>query len=170
MRLYQKKIPVIAQEIVKRLTAEDDIETRNGPEVQLDIESVMNEYIRLEREITDKAREHLKNTGLSFEHFGRVKRAKAEERDFAMGEEGIRYMSSQMLEILMQSTHVDEIYTDDREIRAKLEAVLQKYMTLDEEIEEEVRKRLKNLEEGSSAWDIEYKKMLLKMKSKYQLE
>ena len=54
--------------------------------------------------------------------------------------------------------------------QAKLEVVLQKYMTLDEEIEEEVRKRLKNLEEGSSAWDIEYKKMLLKMKSKYQLE
>ncbi len=170
MRLYQKKIPVIAAEIVKRLTVEEDIETRNPTEVQLDIESVMNEYIRLEKEITEKAREHLKATGLSFEHFGRVKRAKAEERDFALGEEGIRYMSNQMLEILMQSTHVEEIYSEDREIRAKLEAVLQKFMTLDEEIDEEVRKRLKNLEEGSSAWDIEYKSMLLKMKQKYQLE
>lgn len=170
MRLYQKKIPVIAAEIVKRLTSEEDIETHSPAEVQLDLESVMNEYLRVEREITDKAREHLKVTGLSFEHFGRVKRAKAEERDFALGEEGIRYMSGQMLEILMQSNHVDEIYSSDAEIRAKIDSVLEKYMTLDEEIEEEVRKRLKNLEEGSSVWEIEYKKTLARMKAKYQLE
>lgn len=170
MRLYQKKVPVIAAEIVKRLTAEEDIETHTPMEVQLDLESVMNEYLRVEREITDKAREHLKITGLSFEHFGRVKRAKAEERNFALGEEGIRYMSGQMMEILMQSTHVDEIYASDAEIRSKIESILEKYMKLDEEIEEEVRKRLKNLEEGSTAWDIEYKKTLARLKTKYQLE
>ena len=55
MRLYQKKVPVIAAEIVKKLTAEEDIETRLPTEVQLDLESVMNEYLRVEREITDNA-------------------------------------------------------------------------------------------------------------------
>ena len=79
-------------------------------------------------------------------------------------------MSGQMIEILMQSTHVDEIYASDAEIRSKIESILEKYMKLDEEIEEEVRKRLKNLEEGSTAWDIEYKKTLARLKAKYQLE
>ena len=53
MKLYQGKIPAIAEEIVRSLTAAGDIEVTDAKEAQLDVESVLREYLRMDREITD---------------------------------------------------------------------------------------------------------------------
>ena len=54
--------------------------------------------------------------------------------------------------------HVDEVFADDNTLRRKTRDVLRKHMMVDEELDEEVRKRIKNLEEGTQTWDIEYGK------------
>jgi len=42
--------------------------------------------------------------------------------------------------------------------------VLKKHMQVDEELDEEVRRRIKNLEEGTSTWEVEYGKVLDQIK------
>jgi hypothetical protein len=41
---------------------------------------------------------------------------------------------------------------------------------VDEAIDQEVRDRIKNLEEGSQAWDLEYQKVLEQVKGKHGLK
>jgi hypothetical protein len=43
-------------------------------------------------------------------------------------------------------------------------------MMVDEEIDQEVRNRIKNLEEGTQAWELEYKRAMEQIKRKHGLE
>src|SRR5687768_15220147 len=69
MRLYSGKIPAIAQEIIRTLTQAEDIEVGDEGEAQLDVEAVLKEYLRTEREITDKTKDLLESRGLPYEQF-----------------------------------------------------------------------------------------------------
>ena len=57
MRLYAGKIPVIGAEIIKALIDAEDISVTDRAEADLDVQAVLKEYLRLEREITDKAKD-----------------------------------------------------------------------------------------------------------------
>jgi uncharacterized protein len=164
MRLYSGKIPLICGEIVRQLTAEGDIETSEPAEVELDVESVLKEYIRTDRELTEKAKDVLDRRKLPYGQFGKVKRAMADELGFGLGEEALNWICSQVTETFMQSGHVEEIYSDDATLRKKMREILRKHMMVDEELDEEVRKRIKNLEEGTQTWDVEYAKVLEQIK------
>jgi hypothetical protein len=170
MKLYQGKIPAIADEIVRTLTAAGDIEVGDAKEATLDVESVLREYLRMDREITDKAKDVLERKNLPYEQFGKIKRSMAEEREFATGEESLNWISNQMLETFMHSQHVDEVFADDTVLRKKLRELLRKHMAVDAELDEEVRRRIKNLAEGTQTWDIEYAKVMEQMKRKHGLE
>ena len=50
MRLYAGKIPVIAAELVKALVDGDDLSVLDRGEADLDVQAVLKEYLRLERE------------------------------------------------------------------------------------------------------------------------
>ena len=65
-----------------------------------------------------------------------------------------------MIESFMQSQHIAEIFVDDAVLRKRMSDVLKKHMQVDEELDEEVRRRIKNLEEGTSTWEVEYGKVL----------
>ena len=65
---------------------------------------------------------------------------------------------------------VYEIYADDATMRRKMRDILKKHMQVDEELDEEVRKRIKNLEEGTQAWELEYQKAMEQIKRKHGLE
>jgi hypothetical protein len=43
-------------------------------------------------------------------------------------------------------------------------------MQVDEAIDQEVRDRIKNLEEGTQAWDVEYQKVLEQIKTKHGIK
>jgi hypothetical protein len=61
----------------------------------------------------------------------------------------------------MASPHIEEIYGADNELRAKMTPILKRYTaSRDNELDEAVRSKIKNLEEGSAAWDIEYERVL----------
>jgi hypothetical protein len=64
----------------------------------------------------------------------------------------------------MQSQHIAEIFVDDAVLRKRMSDVLKKHMQVDEELDEEVRRRIKNLEEGTSTWEVEYGKVLDQIK------
>jgi hypothetical protein len=169
VKLYTGKIATIASEMIQSLVQAQDIEVLDGHEAQLDIEAVLKEYVRMDREITDKAKDLLEERKLPYGQFGKVKRALADERGFALGEEGTAWMANQILETFMQSAHIDEVFADDVTLRKKLKDILKKHMTVDEELDEEVRRRIKNLEEGTQTWELEYAKVMEQIKRKHGL-
>jgi hypothetical protein len=164
MRLYSGKIPTIAGEIVKTLVDSGDIAVIDRGEAEMDAQAVLKEYLRLDREITERTKDVLQKRGLPYEQFGKVKRTLAHEKGLGLGEEGLEWMTSQMIESFMQSPHVEEIFSEDTVLRKRMADVLKRHMLVDEELDEEVRRKIKNLEEGTATWEIEYTKVLDQMK------
>jgi len=166
MRLYSGKIPVIAGDIVRVLTADQDIETDSPREVETDLESVMKEYIRLEREITERAKDRMEALGSDRQDLNRIKKSLAEQRGVGLGDEAPSWILNQMLMMLMRSPHVAEVFADDAVMRRKMQIVLNKHMAVDDEIDQEVRARIKNLQEGTQTWEVEYSKVMDQVKRK----
>lgn len=170
MRLYAGKIDSVAGEIIHRLVSDGDLDVSDRPEAELDVAAVLKEYIRVDRELTERAKDILEIRGLGYSHFGRTKRHLAEQKDFGLGEDGITWMINQMLEAFMQSAHIEEIYADDPTLRRKIRQILGAAMTVDEELDRQVRERIKNLQEGTQTWEIEYQKVLEQMKTRLGLK
>ena len=170
MRLYPGKVDSIADEIITTLTAAGDIEVSDNNEAKLDAASVLKEYIRVDKELTERAKDILEIRGLPYSHLGRTKRQLADQKDFGLGEEGLGWIANQMLEAFMSSRHIEEVFAEDAIMRRKIKEICKKHMQVDEAIDQEVRDRIKNLEEGSQAWDIEYGKVLEQIKQKHGLK
>jgi uncharacterized protein len=160
MRLYSKVIPTIAREVIQTLMQDGDIEveTLRIADAEMDMTATMKEYLAAEERVNAATREALERRGYDQSRFNAVKREMADVRGFKMGDEGIEYVIGQMIEYLLISRNVEEVYAEDTSIRKKVFAIFKKYLDVDDEIDREARARLKHLQEGSTAWDIEYQK------------
>jgi hypothetical protein len=170
MKLYSGKIDSLATEIISRLVTDGDIEVSDRTEAELDVASVLKEYLRVDRELTERAKDIMEIRGLPYSHFGRIKRGLADEKEFGLGEEGVTWILNQLLETFMQSKHIEEIFAEDTAMRRKLKDIVKKHMMVDEELDKEVRQRIRNLEEGTQTWEIEYNRVLEQMKQKFGLK
>ena len=170
MRLYTTKIPLIGSEVVKALLDEAAIAVTDRAEAELDVQAVLKEYVRLDREVTDKAKDLLQSKGLPYEQFGRVKRSIAEEKKFALGDEGLGWITDQLIESFLNSPHIDEVFVEDSVLRRTMATVLKRHMAADGELDAEVRRRIKNLEEGTATWEVEYSKALEQIKRNRGME
>ena len=164
MRLYAGKIDGISADIIRELEEGEDIEVADRQEAQLDVTSVLKEYIRTEKELTERAKDILEIRGLGYSHLGRTRRQLADQKDFGLGDDGPTWIVNQLLETFMQSKHIEEIFSEDALLRRKMKETLRRHMNVDEELDREVRQRIKNLEEGTQTWEIEYQKVLEQMK------
>lgn len=161
MRLFSGKVPALAHDLVVALTGDGTIEVKAEEihEVELDVESVLKEYIRAEREITDRARDVIATQKRDYTELKKIKAQIARERGFQIDEDAIEYLTSQLIEALIHSRHVEEVFGMDNELNLLITPVLRKHLAADEELDNEVRRRIKNLQEGTSAWDIQYGKI-----------
>jgi hypothetical protein len=166
MRLFSGKIPIICDEIVRALTADGDIETEAPAEVILDVESVLKEYLRYERMVTDEAKNRLEARGLPYAQLGKLKNQVAKEKGAPQVDDVLPYLLDQILEILFHSKNVDEVFAEDAALRIKIAPILKKHMDVGGELDEEVRSKIKNLEEGTASFEIEYAKIMGDMKRK----
>ena len=167
MRLYSGKVDTIASEIINTLVQANDIEVSEQNEAVLDAAAVLKEYIRLDKELTERAKDILEIRGLPYSHLGRTKRQLADQKEFGLGDDALTWISTQMLEAFMSSKHIDEVFAEDNILRRKIKDICKKHMMVDETIDQEVRDRIKNLEEGTSAWEVEYAKVLDQIKTKH---
>jgi hypothetical protein len=145
------------------------IEVSNRVEFQTDIESVLREYLRTNREITERSKDILEQRGLPYSELHRIKRQQAEALDFGIGDESLTWIANQMVELFMRSNYVDEVYADDQTLRRKLKEILKKHMQHDEDLDREVRRHLKHLQDGTDTFEIEYQKQLELVKRKHGL-
>ncbi|MGC4114319.1 MAG: DUF507 family protein [Myxococcales bacterium] len=160
MRLYPKVIPAIAREVVQTLSNEGDIEVEpmRVADAEMDMAAIMKEYLANEERVNQATREALERRGYDHGKFNQVKREMADVRGFKMGEEGIEYVIGQMLEFLLISRNIEEVFSEDHSMRKKIFVIMKKHLDVDEEIDREARARIKHVQEGSAAWDIEYSK------------
>ena len=160
MRLYPKVIPIISREVVQRLMQDGDIEVEpmRVADAEMDLSAIMREYLANEERVNQATREALERRGYDYSKFNQVKREMADVRGFKMGDEGIEYVINQMIEFLLISRNVEEVFAADNVIRLKIHSVMKKHLDVDDEIDKEARSRLKHLQEGTSAFDIEYNK------------
>jgi hypothetical protein len=170
MRLYTAKVPTISNELVRSLVDSGSIETENSGEVELDVASVLKEYIRVDRELTDKAKDLMEQRKLPYGQFGKIKRTLADEKEFGLGEEAMTWICNQLLETFMHSANVEEVFADDPTLRRHIKDVLKKHMDVDEELDQEVRQRIKNLEEGTATWELEYNRVMDQIKQKHGIK
>ena len=162
MRLYPKVIPIIAREVVQRLMQDQDIEveTMRIADAEMDLSAIMREYLAAEERVNQATREALERRGYDVAKFNQVKREMADVRGFKMGDEGIEYCINQMLEFLLISRNVEEVFSADTTMRSKIFQAMKKHLDVDDEIDREARTRLKHLQEGTSAFEVEYNKTI----------
>lgn len=170
MRLYSSKISTIVEAVNKTLVDAGDLEVSDREEFKRDVESILKEYRRKDRELTDRAKDELERKKLAYSDLFKVKRSMAEEQDFGIGEEALNWIANQLLELFMQSKFVTEIFADDSAIRKKLKEILRRHMQADEDLDREVRRHLKHLTENTSTFEIEYQKQLELIKRKHGLD
>lgn len=169
MRLYRGKIEVIADDIIRSLREAGDIDLENEAEAKVDIESVLKEYLRLDKEIVEEAKNRMEIRGLGYSNLGRIKSQVAKERGGPIQDDILPYLLEQIMNILFHSANIEEIYAEDVELRRKLTPILRKHMDVENDLDREVRSKIKNLQEGTSDFDVEYARVMEQIKQKRRL-
>jgi len=160
MRLHSSRVPAIAGEMLKALLDAKDIETQSPAEVKADVVAVLEQYIKDEQAATDRAKDLVASRGLPQTEYPRIRKLVAEESGIKIGEDAIDYLLDQLVEMLMHSSNVDEVFAEDYELRRKMRDPLRKQIVEEQAFEQEVRGRLKHVQEGTGLWEIEYRRMM----------
>jgi hypothetical protein len=160
MWLHRAKIPHVAAEMVRTLTEGGDIETESPREVQADLEAVLTQYVADDQDINERARDLVATRGLPQSELGRMKKLVADQKHVKIGEEAIDYLLDQLIEILMHSNNVEEVFAQDHVLRLRMREPLRKQFAAEESLEQEVRGRLKHVQEGTQVWEVEYRRMM----------
>jgi len=172
MRIYRERISSIARQIVQKLIEQEyiELETELHEEVELDIASVLQEYRRTDRELGEQAKDLVAMRNLDYSYTHKIKNRLAREKQFGMGEDAIEWITNQMVEMLLQSRNVDEVYGEDNDLRKTIAPILKKELGVEGQFDVEVKKRIRNLTEGTSDYEIEYQKALEKVRGAKKLQ
>jgi len=171
MKIYMKLIPSIAQDILRALSKDGDIEIKDNrmEEAVLDVSKVFRDYLEEEEEINQEAMLFIQVNNLASKDFASVKAKIAEEKGFDYGDDAIEMLLADVVDALLKSDNIEEVYEENGVLIKKMYEVIKKYLDVDSELDKEAREQLKNLEEGSLEWDIAYKKVIHEIKKKKNL-
>jgi hypothetical protein len=164
MRLYSGKVSAIATEVVRALLTSNDIEAERPKEVEADITAVLNQYLADERDVNERAKDVLERTGKAQSDYQRVRALVAEEKGIKVGDDTLDHLLDQVVEMLMHSGNVDEVYVEDVDLRRKMAPIFKKHMAVDSALDGDVRAQLKHVREGTREWEIEYARVLEQVK------
>jgi uncharacterized protein len=159
MWLTRAKLPALSTSIVKALVDQELIETEAPQGVQADLLAVLEQYVRDEHDISTKARDLAAARNLGPTELTRIRKDLARQQGVGIGEDAIDYLLAQFVEMLMHSGSVEEIFAQDHELKLAMRTPLRKEQAAAEQMDEVVRGRLKHVAEGSSEWEIEYRRM-----------
>ena len=168
MRIYRKKIGPIADEIINTLVRDGDIEILGSLHntVTRDISGFIDTYVKGEMAITDSAKAFLEQKSLPSTQLSKVKNILAREKDFKLGDEALEYLADKIIRYFMTEEAIDEVYSEDVEMRKKIFDIFRRHLDVDDDIDREVRARLKNIPENSLIFKIEYDKVMREIKRK----
>jgi hypothetical protein len=164
MRLYSGKVQPIATEVARALLAAKEIEAESPKEVEADVASVLNQYLNDEREVNERAKDMIERTGKSQADYQRIRQLVADEKGIKIGDDALDYLLDQVVEMLMHSNNVEEVFVEDIDLRRRMAPVFKKHMAVDSTLDAEVRAQIRHVREGSRDWEIEYARVLEQVK------
>lgn len=172
MKIYKTKVPKIAMEIVSSLGSSGDIEIKpeKVPELELDLKAVIDGWLRTDERVHQEAKDEMDRRNLPYSDFRTVKRAISKRENHSTGDEGLDWILNQMVDCIVNvSPNVEEVFAEDNVLKRKIHDVFIRNTVDEETLDAEVRLRMKNLQEGTPAWEIEYQKQLREVKKKHGL-
>ena len=119
----------------------------------------------LRREATTR----METRGAPYADLGKVKSQVARDQRLPVGEDLLPYLLEQILEMLFHSQNVEEVFAEDTVLRKKITAILRRHMDVEQELDREVRGKIKNLEEGTAAFETEYARVMDQIKRNKKL-
>ena len=120
MQLHRNQLGQLSAAITKALVENKDIDVTVQREVAYDVEAVLSNYLNQEQDVIQRARDLVQRRGLPQSEFGRVKARVAEEAGIQVGEDALDYVLDQLLEMLMHSNNVEEVYAEDHVLRRRM--------------------------------------------------
>jgi hypothetical protein len=141
MKIHPKVVPLISRETIQLLMQDGDIEVepKRIADAELDLSAIMREYLTNEERVNQAAREALERRGYDHSKFDQVKREMAEVRGFKLGDEGIESVVGDMVDFLLLSRNVEEVFAPDSALRPKILAVMKRHLDVDEETDRQNR-------------------------------
>ncbi len=169
MKIMRNKVEPISKDVIGALLTAGDVEipTDRVSEAELDVRAILDQYLNVDEEVWERAKDLVEQRNLPQNELGRVRKIVAEERKHHLGDEGIDWVIDQVLECFMVSPNFDEVYATDPAMRKKIIDVMRRHLLEDDALEQEVRARLKHVTEGTPAWDVEYHKVLREVRKKH---
>jgi len=130
MHLSQEAISPIARDSIQLLMQDGNIEVEGLriADAEMDLSAIMREYLTNEERVNQATREALERRGIDPSKSDQVKREMADVRGFKLGDEGIAHVIDQMVEFLLLSRNVEEVFASDDVLRGKLRAVMAKHL------------------------------------------
>lgn len=171
MRLPEKLVERIADRIIRELGEERVIEVEDPYTFKKKIIAVFNTAEEEERMLDEKTREVLKEkldlleeSSLDYRTAYRAVRAKlAEEMNIHTGRRERMNQIANMIKDLIMSEDSVEIYEEPQYIRNRIRQILMEAVKEEEEIDREVRERIKSyskrIVEGTPEWNHLYRRI-----------
>jgi hypothetical protein len=125
---------------------------------------VLNQYVTAEREVNERAKDLLERTHKPPTEYQRVRQLVADEKGIKVGDDALDYLLDQVVEMLMHSNNVEEVFVEDVELRRKMAPIFKKHMAVDASLDTEVRAQLRHVREGTRDWEVEYARVLEQVK------
>ena len=168
MRLYRAKVPEIARHVIETLCNDGDIEVamENRTEAEQDLVAIMEEYLRRDWQLREKVREEMAQSGVGYEHYGKMRGKFADRWGHPTRDDVGRYLSRQFIENFMISLFVDEVFTDDSPLWKKTLKIIESFHVDENELREEARGQIKNVKEGTVEYEMAFQRSLKQVKKR----
>ncbi len=168
MKLYRARIPVIAKAVIDKLCAEGDIEVEleNRSEAELDLVSIMEEYLRRDYSLRDSVKETMSKAGIGYDQYGKTRARMADEWNHPVGDDVERYLARQFVENFMISRFVDEVYTEDGWLWKKTLGVIKDHDIDERELRDEARTSIKNIAEGTVEFEVAFERAMREVRKR----
>ncbi|MED5370307.1 MAG: DUF507 family protein [Myxococcota bacterium] len=168
MKLYRARVPEIARHVIEELCNGGDIEVEpaNRSEAELDLVSIMEEYLRRDYQLRDKVKEQMATVNASYDQYGKWRNRVAEEWNHPTGDAVEKFLARQFIENFMISRFVEEVFTDDGLLWRKTLDLIRTHDVDERAIREEARASIKNIKEGTVDFEVAMDKAVRDVKKR----
>ncbi len=200
MRLYSKQINSLTNDIIRILIEEnecleiairepveegeeskhsrlmrerypEDDPTLMMSEFRQTISDVLRTYIKIDQELTQLARLDVERRKDDPSMIYSEKRRLAKQRNFGMNDDAPNWIVSQLIEqFLFHTSSVADVFAEDSEIYKLLIPLIRERMSTQQNLQQEVMQRVKNLEKGSQTWEDLFFQINQRLKEMYQVD
>lgn len=189
MRLQKAQIAPLVNTIINTLTLQnefvkiapyepqEDEPRRAGPtpstmvdELRKDISGVLYNYLNTDQRLHNQAREQVERSGEDHSEIYNRKRALAKREDFGLGDDAPTFIITQLIEALLHSSSVEDIYASDVELRAVLLPELREAMSNQRNVSHEMAQRVRQITQIGNQWEDLYTLVKGRLSEKYQLD